>query len=161
MEGDSETLDYRTPRAGVPTALRRKAWQQAFTNGVLCVGIAVLMAEPAFARVGLIWHGPVPPARAVASAAFCINTACYFICGVVYLIVSFKIRQRNVQWERMLLWSGIVQFGVLVAAICVALLIDTNRQPDLLILGVAFDLFFVALLFHMLQLACRACLWGE
>src|SRR4051812_43604478 len=117
VEETPKTLEYRTPRAGLPTALRRKAWQQAFTNGVLCVGIAVLLAEPAFARAGLIWHGRVTAARAVASSAFCVTIACYLFCGVVYLVASFKIRSRNVRWERTLLWSGVGQFGVLVAAI--------------------------------------------
>lgn len=161
-EQPHEPLDYRTPTPRPATALRRKAWQQAFTNGVLCMGTSIVMAEPSFTKFALVWHGGVSTARAVASAAFCVNTACYFICGSIYLIASFKIRLRHVRWERALLWSGAIQLGILVLAISVTLLVDTNRQLDLSdILGLPFHLFFLAILFHMLQLACRACLWGE
>ena len=155
-------LDYRAPQSHETPPLRKKASRQARGNGTGCIvlGLCIGAATSSLvARLSAI-RGPAPItiAYVLVMLLLAVYTLMYLVCGVIYLIASFKIKQPNETWERILTITAACHICVVMAMLVVSVLMNgaTSNISPVTILGFVINLAIIISLAQSIQSVRKA-----
>lgn len=150
-------VDYQTPDSGPPSPHRQKAYRHALGNGVGFVALSLFLGAGATSTTGALSRIPVSPFAFLTITCFCLNAMTDFICGILYIIASFKIRRPNAFWEKTFFVTCALHLAiVLVLLLLIIVLTNDGRERYFELMGMLtafFNLCAIIVLGHLLLLA--------
>ena len=149
------TLEYRTPRGGSPSPHRPKAVRHALGNGVGCVALSLPLGAAASIAIGSFLRNPLVFNVIWTTAALTLNALAYLGCGILYIIVSGKIRQPDALWEKTFLVTCAVHIGIVLLTLLAFYTLDArNRNLEApVIISFSINILAIFVLGHMFILA--------